>query len=327
MCKKKKSKRLSARVLSFVVSAVVFSSVLVLPSFAKSSMSWDIDDCSYYIEYITGNTVPYTLSIDSGKYPAITDASVFTEQVTTWGTGNCYMDLTSKKNSFESDKSYICPEFRVDFKASQSDSSYYPNTINCKVGGRVFTSEKYTHYSSGSDHRFRYYFKNIEVSEYSGVFAMSFDMKCTFPSSKTYKFTPIFRRYFTFDVLSESDRVLSGLNSTFGDNYSKPDGTIQDEYNKMESDAMAQVKPGIDTIVSNWGGLGGTLFEYQGAFLGFNQFFNSLTGIPWIGTLILISVAVGIFALLLGAIGFIASSKTSNSGKSGGSGRYGKRGG
>ena len=62
------------------------------------------------------------------------------------------------------------------------------------------------------------------------------------------------------------------------------------------------VQSTLNGVNSQWNNLNGNLLQYQGAFMAFNRFFNNLTGIPWVGTVITLSVAIGVFALLLGAV-------------------------
>lgn len=101
-----------------------------------------------------------------------------------------------------------------------------------------------------------------------------------------------------YTVVTGTDKIIN----QFGSNYSQPNTDNQDNFNNAESQLIGGVQSTLNGVNSQWNNLNGNLLQYQGAFMAFNRFFNNLTGIPWVGTVITLSVAIGVFALLLGAV-------------------------
>lgn len=98
---------------------------------------------------------------------------------------------------------------------------------------------------------------------------------------------------------------FDGIASEFGE-YSDPDTGAADDYYNTESALIDQIDPGINDMLDDWLDIPGTIFEFQSGFFAIASFFNALAGIPFISALLIISVCVGVFALLLGAVGHFA---------------------
>lgn len=197
------------------------------------------------------------------------------------------------------------------FKGLSSDNTYHyhltfgfigGSTVYSKLGttgtALVNSSSFTTSKSSVSNGDTRYIF-DFDISGMSG----NSDLILSFPvSASTYgDLTFLCASYGDasyYTVVTGTDKIIN----QFGSNYSQPNTDNQDNYNNVESQLIGGVQSTLNGVNSQWNNLNGNLLQYQGAFMAFNRFFNNLTGIPWVGTVITLSVAIGVFALLLGAV-------------------------
>lgn len=204
------------------------------------------------------------------------------------------------------------------FKGLSSDNTYHyhltfgfigGSTVYSKLGttgtALVNSSSFTTSKSSVSNGDTRYIF-DFEISGMSG----NSDLVLSFPvSASTYgDLTFLCASYGDasyYTVLTGTDKIIN----QFGSNYSQPNTDNQDNYNNAESQLIGGVQSTLNGVNSQWNNLNGNLLQYQGAFMAFNRFFNNLTGIPWVGTVITLSVAIGVFALLLGSAFIYANRK------------------
>lgn len=204
------------------------------------------------------------------------------------------------------------------FKGLSSDNTYHyhltfgfigGSTVYSKLGttgtALVNSSSFTTSKSSVSNGDTRYIF-DFEISGMSG----NSDLVLSFPvSASTYgDLTFLCSSYGDasyYTVVTGTDKIIN----QFGSNYSQPNTDNQDNYNNAESQLIGGVQSTLNGVNSQWNNLNGNLLQYQGAFMAFNRFFNNLTGIPWVGTVITLSVAIGVFALLLGSAFIYANRK------------------
>lgn len=100
-------------------------------------------------------------------------------------------------------------------------------------------------------------------------------------------------------TVSGTDRIVSAIGND------TPNTSTVDDYNKAESELMGGVQGGLNDINSQWNNINGDLLQYQGAFFAFRSFFNKLTDLPFVSVVVTLSVSVGSFALLLGAVNTI----------------------
>lgn len=217
-----------------------------------------------------------------------------------------------KLTAWPYDESYIIRVSIKDFfKGLSSDNTYHyhltfgfigGSTVYSKLGttgtALVYSSSFTTSKSSVSNGDTRYIF-DFEISGMSG----NSDLVLSFPvSASTYgDLTFLCSSYGDasyYTVVTGTDKIIN----QFGSNYSQPNTDNQDNYNNAESQLIGGVQSTLNGVNSQWNNLNGNLLQYQGAFMAFNRFFNNLTGIPWVGTVITLSVAIGVFALLLGAV-------------------------
>lgn len=217
-----------------------------------------------------------------------------------------------KLTAWPYDESYIIRVSIKDFfKSLSSDNTYHyhltfgfigGSTVYSKLGttgtALVNSSSFTTSKSSVSNGDTRYIF-DFEISGMSG----NSDLVLSFPvSASTYgDLTFLCSSYGDasyYTVVTGTDKIIN----QFGSNYSQPNTDNQDNYNNAESQLIGGVQSTLNGVNSQWNNLNGNLLQYQGAFMAFNRFFNNLTGIPWVGTVITLSVAIGVFALLLGAV-------------------------
>lgn len=147
-----------------------------------------------------------------------------------------------------------------------------------------------------------YYFFDFNISSESGDKALILEI----PFSNTEFITSSFQLklncvgvgYSYYTSVSGTDKLIE----QFGSNYSKPNTSDVDNYNKAESQLYNDVQGSLDNITSQWNNIGNSLLQYQGAFLAVGKFFNNLTNIGWIKVVLILSIAIGMFALLLGAV-------------------------
>lgn len=113
------------------------------------------------------------------------------------------------------------------------------------------------------------------------------------------------------DIETEADRILGGLNSTFGENYDQPDGSAQEDYENAESQLVGGVTSDLGGIENNWNDIGGFLGEYQGAFYGVGEFIGKVSSIPILKIILLFSISIGVFGLLLGVVSLASRNRGS----------------
>lgn len=205
--------------------------------------------------------------------------------------------------------------FKDFFTGLSSDSSYHYHLTFGFTGGStvyskfnssgtafVFNSSFTTSKSSVSNGDTRFIF-DFDISGMSGNsdLVLSFSTKV---SSATFLCSSWGESSY-YTVETGTDKIIN----QFGSNYSQPNTSAEDNYNNAESQLIGGVQSTLNGVNSQWNNLNGNLLQYQGAFMAFNRFFNNLTGIPWVGTVITLSVAIGVFALLLGSAFIYANRK------------------
>lgn len=130
-------------------------------------------------------------------------------------------------------------------------------------------------------------------SIYSFTFGCSFSS--SYPTSQSVFLTVYPLELTTVDG---TDKIIE----QFGSNYSKPNTSDVDNYNNAESQLYNGVQSSLDNITSQWNNIGNSLLQYHGAFLAVGKFFNNLSNIGWIKVVLILSIAIGMFALLLGTV-------------------------
>lgn len=217
-------------------------------------------------------------------------------KLTAWPYNESYIIRVSIKDFFKSLSSDNTYHYHLTFGFIGGSTVYSKlgTTGTALVNSSSFTTSK----SSVSNGDTRYVF-DFDISGMSG----NSDLVLSFPvSASTYgDLTFLCSSYGNasyYTVVTGTDKIIN----QFGSNYSQPNTDNQDNYNNAESQLIGGVQSTLNGVNSQWNNLNGNLLQYQGAFMAFNRFFNNLTGIPWVGTVITLSVAIGVFALLLGAV-------------------------
>ena len=100
----------------------------------------------------------------------------------------------------------------------------------------------------------------------------------------------------TFTISTGTDRIINHIGND------TPDTSVTDNYNNAESQLYNGVASSLDDINNQWQNINGDLLQYDGAFRALGKFFNNLTGLSWIHVVLVLSVAIGMFALLLGSV-------------------------
>ena len=224
-------------------------------------------------------------------------------KLTAWPYNESYIIRVSIKDFFKSLSSDNTYHYHLTFGFTGGSTVYSKlgTTGTALVNSSSFTTSK----SSVSNGDTRYIF-DFEISGMSG----NSDLVLSFPvSASTYgDLTFLCSSYGEasyYTVVTGTDKIIN----QFGSNYSQPNTDNQDNYNNAESQLIGGVQSTLNGVNSQWNNLNGNLLQYQGAFMAFNRFFNNLTGIPWVGTVITLSVAIGVFALLLGSAFIYANRK------------------
>ena len=224
-------------------------------------------------------------------------------KLTAWPYNESYIIRVSIKDFFKSLSSDNTYHYHLTFGFTGGSTVYSKlgTTGTALVNSSSFTTSK----SSVSNGDTRYIF-DFDISGMSG----NSDLVLSFPvSASTYgELTFLCSSYGDasyYTVVTGTDKIIN----QFGSNYSQPNTDNQDNYNNAESQLIGGVQSTLNGVNSQWNNLNGNLLQYQGAFMAFNRFFNNLTGIPWVGTVITLSVAIGVFALLLGSAFIYANRK------------------
>lgn len=294
---KVKKKLISWSKRLFITSVIL--SIVVVSGLQGSCAS----PTKHYIKY--DNLLLSSQILNSSGSPHTDYESLSLQEVDIWY--NYFYKLTVTLNA-----SYILRVSIKDFfKGLSSDNTYHYHLTFGFTGGSKFgsylgstgtafvnSSSFTTSKSSVSNGDTRYIF-DFEISGMSG----NSDLVLSFPvSANTYGVVTFLcatygdASYYT--VVTGTDKIIN----QFGSNYSQPNTDNQDNYNNAESQLIGGVQSTLNGVNSQWNNLNGNLLQYQGAFMAFNRFFNNLCGIPWVGTVITLSVAIGVFALLLGAV-------------------------
>lgn len=195
-------------------------------------------------------------------------------------------------NNLSSDNTYHY-HLTTGFAGGSSFYNLLGNTSYAYVNSQSFSVSK-TSVSNG-DSRFVFDFDLSGISGSSDLI-LQYNLSATSLYTASFLFSSYGEASY-YTVVTGTDKIIG----QFGSNYSQPDTSAQDNYNNAESQLIGGVQSSLNGVNSQWKNLNGNLFQYQGAFLAFNRFFNNLTGIPWLGTVITLSVSIGVFALLLGA--------------------------
>ena len=178
---------------------------------------------------------------------------------------------------------------------SFSSKAYLTVILQNGTSVHIYPTVNFTKWNDGTGWTVRNTFDIPEGAKSVYTITFGFNFNSSFPTSQSLYLTVY---PFQLKTVSGTDKIIE----QFGSNYSQPDTNNQDNYNKAESQLMGGVQSTLNGVNSQWNNLNGDLLQYQGAFLAFNRFFNNLTGIPWLGTVITLSVSIGVFALLLGAV-------------------------
>ena len=198
---------------------------------------------------------------------------------------------------FDIDKTYRC-NFRYDIVCNSLSNFLNPLSCYVDVHYDQFNQSRFypVKYNHDDVHGYRLFFDFEIPSDYSTI--VNFNIHFSFRNSMSTYTTNHAISPLTFTISTETDKILG----QFGSNYSKPNTSEVDNYNNAESQLYNGVESSLDNITSQWKNIGGSLLQYQGAFLSVGKFFNNLTNIGWVKVVLLLSVAIGMFALLLGAV-------------------------
>lgn len=137
---------------------------------------------------------------------------------------------------------------------------------------------------------------DFSFSGISGTSNLTLEVPITIKSAVSFSFLcSSYGESSYYTVVTGTDKVIGAIGSD------TPNTSQIDEYNKAESQLIGGVQSSLDGITSQWDNINGDLSQYGGAFFALRQFFNGLTDLPFISVVITLSVAIGVFALLLGS--------------------------
>ena len=269
--------------------------------------------CASSRQYISYSDYKLTaLFAPSGGSPLITP-NISCTSVDTWG--NTFFRIPVSSSSTGGLLRLVFPNF---FHNLSADNDYtYHIQFGATGGSSVFAiasnpkiylnSNVYSGVKSQVSNGDSRYTFDFTVSGVTGSVNLVFELTLsnTVSLDGTFTFDACANPYSWYSVVTGTDKIIN----QFGSNYSQPNTDNQDNYNNAESQLIGGVQSTLNGVNSQWNNLNGNLLQYQGAFMAFNRFFNNLTGIPWVGTVITLSVAIGVFALLLGSAFIYANRK------------------
>ena len=180
------------------------------------------------------------------------------------------------------------------FDGGSSTFSLFGSSATLILGGHRYSASK----SKEPNGNARYIF-DFNFSGVSGTYNLALEFPVNIKSAVSFSFFCSSYPTNSYYIITTAPDKLFGQ---FGSNYSKPNTSEVDNYNNAESQLYNGVESSLDNITSQWKNIGGSLLQYQGAFLSVGKFFNNLTNIGWVKVVLLLSVAIGMFALLLGAV-------------------------
>ena len=262
------------------------------------------------------------------NYPLSTDI----EFMSSWGEDNVYMqgnDWWGKFSPVSASTSFDCTlqcasgsyDFLPEFDSNSSYSLFVktawtiPNTTYNTISPDSFASKSYlmvtmrngsnvrvtptisyTKWDGGTGYNVRYTYQFPEGAK--SIYSVSFG--CSFSRSVPTSI-PMYLTVYPLQLTTTTgtDKITSAIGND------TPNTSTVDDYNKAESELMGGVQGGLDDINSQWNNINGDLLQYQGAFFAFRSFFNKLTDLPFVSVVVTLSVSVGSFALLLGAVNTI----------------------
>lgn len=286
-----KKKLISSLKKCFILSlCVVIGLAVSLQGFCASTINIDLTKYSTNCVALVGNS-PILVS----NSPSVTSNRLYQG---IWPSGNSFqkfaLTLTCSSVLFSSNPSFIYDMcFDVCFEDSGSFSKI--SLVDVSIGDDSYSLTSYTTNSSGYRvYSFNHSFLGSEINaklKKLGV-AVSFSSDITYTNVSIQNLRVISH--------TPNEDVVNAIGSD------TPNTSQIDEYNKAESQLIGGVQSSLDGITSQWNNINGDLSQYGGAFFAIRQFFNGLTDLPFVSVVITLSVAIGVFALLLGsALSFV----------------------
>lgn len=291
-----KKKLISSLKKCFILSlCFVIGLAVSLQGFCASTTN--IDLTKYYTKSLKASKGSSSWSVSS--VPSITSNRYYQG---VWASGNAFnafgltlalnnsnVNLVSVNSSYTYD---IC--FDVCFEDSSSLSKV--SSVAVDFGGVVFYS--LTNFTTNSSGYRVYSFKENYLAEEVNSLLKTFGVSVAFSSDFTY--TNVSIQNLRVVEHTPNEDVVNAIGSD------TPNTSQIDEYNNAESQLIGGVQSSLDGITSQWNNINGNLSQYGGAFFALRQFFNGLTDLPFISVVVTLSVAIGVFALLLGsALSFV----------------------
>lgn len=290
---KVKKKLISSLKRCFILSlCVVIGLAASLQGFCASSRQY----ISYSDYKLTASYLP------SGGSPLITP-NISCTSVDNWG--NTFFRIPVSSSSTVGTLKLVFPNF---FQNLSPDNDYtYHIQFGATGGSSVFAiasnpkiylnSNVYSGVKSQISNGDSRYIFDFTVSGVTGSANLVFELTLsnTVSLGGTFTFDACANPYSWYSVVTGTDKVIGAIGSD------TPNTSQIDEYNKAESQLIGGVQSSLDGITSQWDNINGDLSQYGGAFFALRQFFNGLTDLPFISVVITLSVAIGVFALLLGS--------------------------
>lgn len=286
-----KKKLISSLKKCFILSlCVVIGLVASLQGFCASTINIDLTKYSCSKFTVLGGANSYTCS----SAPSIT-SNRFYQGV--WVSNNTFTTVLytlSTANSVLSAKSNYSYDVCFDLVFTDSTSISDLNSVIVYLGDNDPFSLSYT--TSGSTRI--YSFSSNHLGQNMSSILSSINLGIYFNAGVTY--TNFAVQNFRVVEHTPNEDVVNAIGSD------TPNTSQVDEYNKAESQLIGGVQSSLDGITSQWDNINGDLSQYGGAFFAIRQFFNGLTDLPFVSVVITLSVAIGVFALLLGsALSFV----------------------
>lgn len=287
-------------------------SIIVLFTFAVA--------CSLAICSVSASTVKHFDLIDT-KFEAVSGILPFTSTEWAWTSENSLLlptfevigTFNSSNIEFENNSIYFVAgstyvfNFWVELFNDVPDlmSMYMPDHLEVTFGNKTFRSNAPILQPSGSS-RYTFAFA-IDLEDYSGPlkFTVTIPWVNIDPPWREFNCRISIARQIDVTVTDQADKVLGGLNSTFGEDYNQPDSGAYDQFHENEDNLIQDSMQYFIDYSNRWYDVSFIIGAYFNDFIGFQQLVDTFLNIPQLNFLVIISICLGAFGLLLGTVSIV----------------------
>lgn len=314
MCLKKRVVGFLKRSITFFFACfvLVYSGLSSVKVSALSTLTFDLYNCTY--EVTQGQPFEFQVYPDvyTPEWSFVNDTTLrfpLAQYAAARWQNPWILHISDSSVQFSSDQTYNF-SFWIDLYGypfteaglGREWSDFAPETLKVTVGGQIFTSRVYAHQGSTPEWKRLTYAVPVEIRNYSGSLDMFVEFAFADHSTEILdEATPNIQiamsRKLEMTVFSATDQIIE----QFGSDYTPPDTSDKEQYDQALEDSKDYVESALSGFQDNWKGVDAVLVDFQGAFLGFSAFFNDLVKSTFFDPLLMLSVCLGVVALLLGA--------------------------